>query len=326
MPRLSFILSNEILTSLSDELKNVNIQYHQFAISVQRKVSRVPVKPMALSKEEEEHMKQSLDGLSCFHPVDIYNTNIQAYDGLLRAIRKCQELEGFGSADSEKYDEYSCLLLDISTFWMAFRLLYSFTGLSSILHDSFIFLGPWHIYMYSHVLVWSEFRSSFLASAFFALFPKQNLFFRPKLVSSSTFFTWLRASYPSFRNKLLYALHLCRHLRDMYSVQFTRTLRKKKILPQNPYDMKVLQLHNLLYLFDFVLPTVSDYGCALKLNNWNLFNQAFIRIFRIFLSSKSQGTLHFCNCFSSRYCSIYTWNICLLRFVQVLGGKEVANL
>ena len=112
----------------------------------------------------------------------------------------------------------------------------------------------------------------------------------------------------------------------MYSVQFTRTLRKKKNLPQNPYDMKVLQLHNLLYLFDFVLPTVSDYGCALKLNNWNLFNQAFIRIFRIFLSSKSQGTLHFCNCFSSRDCSIETCTICILRYVGVLGGKEVAHL
>ena len=141
----------------------------------------------AITDDEAKHLAQSLDGLPSFEPVDIYNVNIQAYSGLIRFIRHCQLMEGFGIQDSPKADSNSSMLMDVSTFWMTFRLLYSFTGLAPILCDMFLILGPRHTYMYSHVCVWSEFRSTFLASAFFCLFPSQNLFFRPRLVMSSTF-------------------------------------------------------------------------------------------------------------------------------------------
>ena len=140
---------------------------------------------------------------------------------------------------------------------MAFRLLYSLTGLAPIRHDMFLFLGPWHTYMYSHVCVWSEFRSSFLASAFFALFPKQNLFLRPGLLMSSTFFCWLRAAYPHFGSQLLSALNILKHLALLYDVQYTIAL-KSKVLKANMYRLRYIHLRNLLYLFEFVLPAIAD--------------------------------------------------------------------
>ena len=77
--------------------------------------------------------------------------------------------------------------------------------------------------------VWSEFRSSFLASAFFSLFPSQNLFLRPRLVTSSTIFTWLRASYPSFRPLLLQSLRTLRFLRTSYDIRYTIELKKRML-------------------------------------------------------------------------------------------------
>ena len=113
-------------------------------MSEHRHVRRVPLKPLPLTIEEAKYMSLSLDGLRCFEPIDIYNVNVQSYDGLLRSLHHCQSIEKFGVTGGQKDDEYSSVLLDVSTFWMLFRLLYSFTGLSPVLHDMFLFLGPWH--------------------------------------------------------------------------------------------------------------------------------------------------------------------------------------
>ena len=271
MPRLSFLMSDMILEQLSDALVGIGIYLHGVSLSEQRHVRRIPLKPVPLTEEEASHLAQSFDGLSVFEPVDIYNVNIQAYSGLMRSLRQCQLMEGFGLQDGPKTESYSSMLMDVSTFWMTFRLLYSFTGLAPILCDMFLILGPWHTYMYSHVCVWSEFRSSFLASAFFFLFPSENLFFRPRLLMSSTFFTWLRAAYPSFRPLLIFSLNVIRNLRELYDIQATRELKHRRVIARNPYESVYLNLHNLLYLFEYVLPAIADYGTALKLNNWDSF-------------------------------------------------------
>jgi len=289
MPRLSSLLSDEVLHVLGFELEAISIGLHEISLSQERDVRRIPLKPTPLSPSEAKYMATSLDGLSAFEPVDIYNVNIQAYSGLLRSIKHCQSMEGFGLQGGPKTDSYSAMLLDVSTFWMTFRLLYSFTGLAPILCDMFLILGPWHNYMYSHVCVWSEFRSSFLASAFFHLFPNQNLFLRPRLMTSSTFFTWLRLSYPYFRPLLLNSLNTIKFLRTTYDIQYTVELKRKKKLPKNPYETPYLTLYNLYYLFEFVLPAIADYGAALKLNDWQAFRDAYLRLFRFFLGSKSQG-------------------------------------
>ena len=74
--------------------------------------------------------------------------------------------------------------------------------MAPIRHDLFLCFGFWHAYSYAHVALWADFRSTFLAPAFFAIFPTQRLLRRPRLVQSSTFLTWIRFSYPHFRGEL----------------------------------------------------------------------------------------------------------------------------
>ena len=325
MPRLSFLMSDELLHKLGEELQAITISLYENSLSEQRRVRRIPLKPRAITDAEEKHLRQSLDGLSSFEPVDIYNVNIQAYSGLLRSIQHCQLMEGFGVQGGPKTNSYSSMLLDVSTFWMTFRLLYSFTGLAPILCDLFVILGPWHTYMYSHVCVWSEFRSMFLASAFFSLFPSQNLFFRPRLVMSSTFFTWLRAAYPSFRPLLLLSLNTIKNLRIVYDIQYTNELKNKKLIPKNPYENVYLNLYNLFYLFEFVLPAIADYGSALKLNNWEAFRNAYLRLFRFFLTSKSQGKFIY-STIICRCADLYPCHVRFLWFARVLASEKTSNI
>jgi len=47
---------------------------------------------------------------------------------------------------------------------------------------------------------------------------------------------------------------------------------------------------NLFYLFDFVLPAVSDYGVALKLGHFEKFREALLRVMKFYLSCRSNGT------------------------------------
>ena len=140
--------------------------------------------------------------------------------------------------------------------------------------------------------VWSEFRSSFLASAFFSLFPSQNLFLRPRLGASGTFFTWLRAAYPSFRPLLLQSLKTLRFLRTSYDIQYTSELKEINVLVRNPYKRRYLNLYNLFYLFKHILPDIAEHGSALKLNDWQAFRDAYIQLLRFFLGAKSQGHFH----------------------------------
>ena len=95
MPRLSFLLSDDVINQPDGKLRAVSIHLHPESLSERRHVRRVPIKPIAVTPEEDHYMSQSLDGLGCFEPVDIYNVNIQAYDGLLRSIQHCQSIEGF---------------------------------------------------------------------------------------------------------------------------------------------------------------------------------------------------------------------------------------
>ena len=75
MPRLSFLLSDEILNKLNGELQTIGISLYEFSLSEQRHVRRIPLKPIVITDDEAKHLAQSLDGLSTFEPVDIYNVN-----------------------------------------------------------------------------------------------------------------------------------------------------------------------------------------------------------------------------------------------------------
>jgi len=46
---------------------------------------------------------------------------------------------------------------------------------------------------------------------------------------------------------------------------------------------------NLLFLFDYVLPAVSDYLVALKLGDYKLFEEIFLKLLKFYLSCRSEG-------------------------------------
>src|SRR4051812_37107588 len=83
------------------------------------------------------------------------------------------------------------LVVDIAVFCSVFFSLYSLSGLAPILHTLLLHLGPWHTFQHGHRLVWAEFRSYFLADAFFVLYPDRPLWLAPHLEPSVTFFSWL---------------------------------------------------------------------------------------------------------------------------------------
>src|SRR3569623_757084 len=289
MPPLAVLLSDNMLIFISQSLIDVEIHLYPHSLSTERSVRRVPIKPVPQTVEEADHMALHSDGLQYFEPVDVYDTNIQSYPGLIASLATCAGIDGFGVVDSPRRLHYSSLLLDVSTFWMTFRLLYSFTGCYRILHDLFLILGPWHIYMYAHVVVWDIFRSSFLAGAFFAIFPNEKLFFRPKLAASVTFFTWLRASFPIFRKKLMQVLNTLKSLSSLYEIQLPRVLKSKKVLPSNPYRRAYIRLYNLLYLCEFVLTALADFGCAIKLQNYAFFQTSLLRVASFMLAVQTRG-------------------------------------
>ena len=79
---------------------------------------------------------------------------------------------------------------------------YGVAGMQPLLNNVFFLFGIWHAYMYAHTALWDCFRLTFLADAFFALFPKTSLMRKPGLFKSSVFVTWLRLAYSDFRDEL----------------------------------------------------------------------------------------------------------------------------
>lgn len=50
-----------------------------------------------------------------------------------------------------------------------------------------------------------------------------------------------------------------------------------------------MHLSNLLLLFDYVLPALSDYLVALKLGNFQLFEENFLKLLKFYLCCRSEG-------------------------------------
>jgi len=206
MPELEEIFSEHGLKNLVDRLASIDICQYETSLTTVHEVRRVPLKMSSDVEAEMKHQAKSYDGLRQFYPLDIYGSNISCTTGLLEAVRRVQRIDGFGDEKAVRSDSYSILLVDIAIYWQLFRILYSFTGLAPIRQDLFMCLGFWHTYAHAHRLIWSEFRSTFLAASWFTLFPDQTLLFAPKLLQSSTFFLYLQMSYKSWRSSLLRAI------------------------------------------------------------------------------------------------------------------------
>lgn len=228
MPELDFIFSSNDLSLLVNRLSDFPIHQYESSITFVRDVRRVPLKCDSENQDELQHQSQSFDGLGRFYPYDIYSSNIASRDGLIEALARLQAIDGFGLAESSRPAKYSILLADVAIFWQLFRILYIFTGLAPIRHDLFLFLGLWHTYQHCHKLIWSEFRSTFLADSFFVLFPDDSLLFAPKLLQSQTFFQYLRLSFKSWRGDLLSAISTTKRLMLKEQMDFVTDIKQYK--------------------------------------------------------------------------------------------------
>jgi len=181
------LLAKEEHIPLVTSLRTISRLRFERSVVYSRAVRRIPVKlPVLDDVEESKHLEASYyDGLKLFYPVDLYRDNIVATDGLLKNFQRVQNFSGFGLKDHPRAGSYSFLLVDVAVFWQLLRPLYSYTGMARIRHDLFLIFGLWHAYNYSHVALWTEFRATFLAPAFFAIFPHQNrlAYFRDDLSS-----------------------------------------------------------------------------------------------------------------------------------------------
>lgn len=131
---------------------------------------RVPVKPDPRNQDEKIHLGMSSDGLRYFHPVALYEHNCQSSDGFLQILRVLQDVYGF--FDNTKTSRYSILTLDVSLYNSFMHLLYGFGGFDIPRQTCFVFFGIWHAYMYAHHAIWDRYLCTYLADAYFAVFPK----------------------------------------------------------------------------------------------------------------------------------------------------------
>ena len=170
------------------------------------------------------------------------------------------------------------------------RVLYSYSGMASLRHDLFLCFGLWYAYSYSHVVLWTEFRATFLGDAFWTIFPTQKLLRRPPLVQCSTMFTWIRLSYPHFRNHLLAKIDEMRDAMLDFDINLTSNIEQGvRVQKFNPFRGKYIRLCNLLTLLEFCIPVIQDYGVALKGNDWVVFSRCFMAMVLFFVCCNGKG-------------------------------------
>ena len=114
--------------------------------------------------------------------------------------------------------------------------MYDHSGIGKMLHSKvFLALGLWHNFKQASLLLWKKYALDFIGPAYHCLFPGRDMYMNPKLVHVTTIFTYLRLSYPKWRDVLL-------------------GLRTKSDLPPSSAN----HLHNLTMLMEFFIPTVPS--------------------------------------------------------------------
>src|SRR6185437_4276725 len=92
-------------------------------------ITRVPLKPVALSEEEAKHLRSTFGGLGLLRAVDLYTHNVVSRDGLLQVLAEVQQLDGFGLPEHGRAGLYSLLMVDVAIYWQLLRLYYSYSGM-----------------------------------------------------------------------------------------------------------------------------------------------------------------------------------------------------
>ena len=131
-------------------------------------------------------------------------------------------------------------------------------------------------------------------------------------------------AYPLFKEKLADTIGVLKKRLLAWQQQYATDVMSRKCLQQipNPHLPYLVQLTNLHTLFEFCIPCVLDYGCALKGNDWQVFFQCFQRLLLFYISCSSKGASDYYRsmlCFSHllRY-----WMTCDLPVANLLKANH----
>ncbi len=289
-PNLGDLFAPDAVATLREEiLGHCQRAYRAESYIVRRSVTRLPPKLTDGSAAELRHLQRSEDGLRYFDPVSLYSDNIQSTEGLLSVLKRVATLEEIGDEKSPKFGHYSFVLCDVSIFWSLFRFMHAYDGLDLYRLNVFLLFGPWHAYMYAFQCLWDTFRETFLSSAFYALFPTEKLFLRPRLQQNAVFFMWAHLSYPMFQEQLSDAIKAC----AVHMLAEDQKVLDPELVAADPMHIswrsRYIHLCNLRVLFDFMIPTVLDYGALLKTPDGQQFLEAQSRLFLLYLMCGTTG-------------------------------------
>ena len=260
-PPFISLITNAACQDVYKTLVTFDHHHYDRALCVVRDVRRVPLKPPGVDEEEINHLALSSDGMRFFHPLTLHEHNCQSSDGFMAVLAKLNEMRPFLS----DADSYSVINVDVSLYNTLSHIVYGFEGMSPVRRNVFMLLGIWHAYLYGHLAIWDRFRAFYLADAFFRLFPHSSLMRKPSLFKSSVFFTWLRVSYPSFRDEMVQTVQQLK--REYLQLDMSTPRDETKITESRA---RFIHSVNLSTLFEFVLPVLQDYGTVIKLNSYDL--------------------------------------------------------
>ena len=100
-------------------------------------------------------------------------------------------------------------------------------------------LGTWHPYKHAHNALWQFGIQRWFGPWFHSLIPDANVRVHPKLITLSTFFTYMRVSYRSWRDRL------------------NTLIAELSSKPSIDAAVAVGQLQELRFIMEFCIPAVS---------------------------------------------------------------------
>ena len=109
---------------------------------------------------------------------------------------------------------------------------------------------------------------------------------RLSLFKLSVFYTWLRVAYVEIREELLAAVQTAS---DRYiKMDLDESADRVQSLPKK--RATYVYLFNLLCLFEYFIPSVQDYGIALKLQDTKLFREKLFNMLTVFTMLRTLGS------------------------------------
>jgi hypothetical protein len=207
------------------------VGYLKDSVCFKHTVRAIPVKPSVSCIAHpalHEVLRQSRDGMENFFPLGMLQENIGSNRGLLLILKDL-----FGV--QPRPGHFSFLAVDCNIFLRLLKVIVrrSMTDAINIngcvllqfFYDSSgvgrgtgawlcLSLGTWHPYKQANTVVWKHWAARFIAPFYNHIVPRFNFRGSARLVTISTFFTYIRLAVPHFAQQLHAAVKAARLKRD----------------------------------------------------------------------------------------------------------------